>query len=402
LIIHHSLVVAAVVGGLAAPARAQPTPTPRVVSGTVRGDQCGVLTSPQLPGACPTVEGDGFTVRAYLHEPAGADCCGLASCQNCRLRYEVRFERPFTRAPRVDVSGTHDCATVGAPTVAGFVVGCTDGDRAFVPSHDVTFHATDGTVPTSTPTPDLAACPGNCDASAEVTVDELVKGIGIALGELRLADCAALDSDPDGRISVHEVVRAVLAARYGCGVPSPTPTATPSVTATGSPTDTPTATPTSTATPTRTGTSTPTRTPTPASTPTRIVTPTATPLPPTLSNPRGAVTADPERVRACAQVGLQNPYFVRVDFTGDVLGGTLEVFHVRLPTGITFDVATPVGSANAPVTGNTIEFRGCITPLADDRLQVDLQVVSPRGVTGNRVRTTFGILGTPRPTSLLH
>jgi len=59
-----------------------------------------------------------------------------------------------------------------------------------------------------------------------VKVDELVRGVRIALGELAVNECPAFDPDKDGVVTVSELVRAINNA-LGSLKPSPTPSATP-------------------------------------------------------------------------------------------------------------------------------------------------------------------------------
>lgn len=117
--------------------------------------------------------------------------------------------------------------------------------------------------PTATPMP----CTGNCDGGPAVSVDELVRGVGIALEQLPLRLCEAFDATGDGRVSVEELVQAVNNALNGCRVAPPSRSATPVVSPTASPSHTllpasPTA--TTSSSPTRTSTRTPTPTFTPA------------------------------------------------------------------------------------------------------------------------------------------
>ncbi len=65
----------------------------------------------------------------------------------------------------------------------------------------------------------MSACVGDCDDKGTVTVDELVKGVNIALGTATLDDCDAFDSSNDGTVTVDELVTAVNAALNGCGGP---------------------------------------------------------------------------------------------------------------------------------------------------------------------------------------
>ncbi|MBI4515811.1 MAG: M4 family metallopeptidase [Deltaproteobacteria bacterium] len=59
-------------------------------------------------------------------------------------------------------------------------------------------------------------CIGDCSGDGEVTVDELVKGVNIALGLAPLGDCPWLDTNADGEVTVDELVAAVNAALGGC------------------------------------------------------------------------------------------------------------------------------------------------------------------------------------------
>jgi hypothetical protein len=72
-------------------------------------------------------------------------------------------------------------------------------------------------------------CPGDCNADGAATIDELLLGVRIALGELSVDRCEAVDCRVDGQVTVDEIVLAVHMALTGCPKPtaSPTPTATP-------------------------------------------------------------------------------------------------------------------------------------------------------------------------------
>ncbi|HYD49524.1 MAG TPA: hypothetical protein VEB21_14305 [Terriglobales bacterium] len=59
-------------------------------------------------------------------------------------------------------------------------------------------------------------CGGDCDGGGSVSVDELVRGVSIALGTVRLSECEAFDSSGDGSVTVDELVAAVSAALEGC------------------------------------------------------------------------------------------------------------------------------------------------------------------------------------------
>ncbi len=103
--------------------------------------------------------------------------------------------------------------------------------------------------PTHTPegTPPASGGTGDCNGDNEVTVDELILGVNIALGTRPLADCPAFDPSGDGEVTINELIAAVNYALTG--IPPSTPTGgaggTPTQTAAApSPQQSPSATPT--------------------------------------------------------------------------------------------------------------------------------------------------------------
>jgi cytochrome c peroxidase len=59
-------------------------------------------------------------------------------------------------------------------------------------------------------------CPGDCDFSGSITVDELVTGISMALGDATLAHCVGFDSSGEGQVSVDEIIVNIGLALNGC------------------------------------------------------------------------------------------------------------------------------------------------------------------------------------------
>lgn len=70
--------------------------------------------------------------------------------------------------------------------------------------------------PTASPTPEMVPCVGDCDSDAQVTVDEILRGVGMALGTSTVDDCPAFDANGDHVISVDEIIGAVVKALEGC------------------------------------------------------------------------------------------------------------------------------------------------------------------------------------------
>jgi hypothetical protein len=59
-------------------------------------------------------------------------------------------------------------------------------------------------------------CNGSCDYSGQVTVDDILKLVAIALGNEGIAACPAGDSNGDNQITVDEILAAVNKALNGC------------------------------------------------------------------------------------------------------------------------------------------------------------------------------------------
>lgn len=63
---------------------------------------------------------------------------------------------------------------------------------------------------------EAGVCAGDCDVGGAVTIDELVRAVGIALGSGEVSSCASLDDNGDGQVSINELVTAVGYALGGC------------------------------------------------------------------------------------------------------------------------------------------------------------------------------------------
>jgi hypothetical protein len=63
---------------------------------------------------------------------------------------------------------------------------------------------------------DLVLCNGDCDGDGTLTVDEVITGVNIALGNISVCECMPCDTDYNGVISVAELIKAVHLALTGC------------------------------------------------------------------------------------------------------------------------------------------------------------------------------------------
>jgi poly(3-hydroxybutyrate) depolymerase/6-phosphogluconolactonase (cycloisomerase 2 family) len=62
----------------------------------------------------------------------------------------------------------------------------------------------------------ILRCVGDCGWDSQVTIDELLKGVNIALGNLPLSACEMFDDNGDGAVTVDELLRGVNSALNGC------------------------------------------------------------------------------------------------------------------------------------------------------------------------------------------
>lgn len=102
------------------------------------------------------------------------------------------------------------------------------GPPTATPTHTatVTPTATPTSTATETPTPTPTApptatlpqgvCLGDCDNNDQVTVDEILTGVNIALGGLPMTDCPAFDRDGSMTVTSDELVEAIQNALNGC------------------------------------------------------------------------------------------------------------------------------------------------------------------------------------------
>jgi len=58
---------------------------------------------------------------------------------------------------------------------------------------------------------------GDCNSSNEVTIDELLTMVNIALGSANVSTCPAGDADHNGQVTIDEILTAVNNALNGCG-----------------------------------------------------------------------------------------------------------------------------------------------------------------------------------------
>jgi hypothetical protein len=117
-----------------------------------------------------------------------------------------------TRAAGREVVATRTPTLTPTPTPTPLAT----STATFTPIAPPTATTTASSVATSTVTPTVRACAGDCDGGGVVSIDELIRAVRIALGELPAAACGAVDTDASGSADISELIAAVARSLSGC------------------------------------------------------------------------------------------------------------------------------------------------------------------------------------------
>jgi hypothetical protein len=170
--------------------------------------------------------------RAYLNTmPQAQGDEVTAPTVGQTVYFHVDFRLVGTAAVAVDRRAVIDdqtfCSFTSTPDPGDYFSWCTDGWVATPGSHTLRWDfdynntvvetdETNNSVSTMW-TSGAGACPGDCDGSGDVTVNELVTMVNVALGNTPVSACTAGDANGDGEITVNEIVAGVNHALSGCG-----------------------------------------------------------------------------------------------------------------------------------------------------------------------------------------
>ena len=210
--------------------------------------------------------------------------------------------------------------------------------------------------------PVRAQCVGDCAGDGEVTINDLILGVNIALGAAPVSACRAF-ANAEGEVTISQLILGVNNALNGCPPPVATATATATdtaaaatatVTATStatappsSATSTATRTPTASRTATATRTGTATRTDTAAATATATATPTATGPTPTSTSP---VPCSEDNDCPVGHVCVEHLCVVSTPTVTATASATTTATSLGTPTVTVTGAATATRTATAPST----------------------------------------------------
>ena len=113
------------------------------------------------------------------------------------------------------------------------------------------------------------------------------------------------------------------------------------------------------------------------------------PTVPRLSNASLTFSSDSTLQKACRDLETDAAYVLRADFSGDVVGGTLNLVGRFKPSGVSssiqHDIPTKDKITVVLIGTDVVEFRDCVTMGNAKSLTLEAWVVSPNGVEGNHV-----------------
>lgn len=186
-------------------ASATPTPSPTGTSNSTPTPSQTLTSapthSPTLPATPTTTPTETATSTATATQTSSATATETATPTATATATHTQTSSPSATAVP---SATSSLTATETPTLTPTA------------TSTVTATNTQTPIPTQPPTAIPLPCLGDCDGSGSVSVDELVQGVRIALGEGPMTDCPALDFNSDQRASIDELVGAVSHALDGC------------------------------------------------------------------------------------------------------------------------------------------------------------------------------------------
>ncbi len=169
---------------------------------------CGSTSSEDLPGTAngsqPNYDGGGSSADGFI----------------ARLSGDLRASSPtststwtptVTRTPTAEPSLTPTRTPTHTPTRTPTYSHTPPPTKSPIPSPT----ATSVVDPSPTATT-IIACVGDCSGDGEVTVDELILGVNIALENASLQQCPTFDVDGSGFVEINELIVGVNNALLGC------------------------------------------------------------------------------------------------------------------------------------------------------------------------------------------
>jgi hypothetical protein len=205
------------------PCTEPPTATP-----TITGTR-PTLTFTATPSATPTITSTPTTTPTATASPTvtASNTRTTTPTATVSSTPSASFTGPPSNTPTPPPSPTASPSV--SPTVTASASAAATASLTHTPPASATASATSTPEATATPIDSPTAspsaeptgtsapsCPGDCGSNGAVTVNELIVGVNIALGNADPSACPAFDTNLDGMVSINELIAAVNAALDGC------------------------------------------------------------------------------------------------------------------------------------------------------------------------------------------
>ena len=197
------------------------TPTPTNTAGTNDCCQCADFCAPPIAGTC-----GGCAVVFGASCAGGSQCITHTPTQTATVTVTPTptASRTPTATPTNTATQTLTASPTNTPTGTSTARPTSTFTRIPTFTATRTRTATPSNTPTATPTPTRTAaptstpklCPGDCTGDGQVSVDDILTLVNIALGNASVSTCLAGDANHDGQITVDEILTAVNNALNGC------------------------------------------------------------------------------------------------------------------------------------------------------------------------------------------
>jgi len=203
---------------------ATPTVTPTATA-TATDTETAAATTTATASATDTATAPGPTNTATATEP------GVTATATATAATPAATDTATATATAPGPTGTATVtpatpaptatATATAPATGTATATTTASPTSPVATATATATGVIGATSTATATATATAttgppCPGDCDGSGEVTINELILMVNIALGTQPVSACPAGDVDQNGVIAINEIILAVGSALNGC------------------------------------------------------------------------------------------------------------------------------------------------------------------------------------------
>jgi hypothetical protein len=170
------------------------------------GGKCADFCAPPIVGTC------GGCAVVYGASRAGDSQC-ITHTPTQTATVTVTPTPTASRTPTATPTNTTTQTLTASPTNTPTGTSTARPTSTFTRLPTVTATRTRTAAPTFTPSP----CVGDCTSHGQVTVEDILTLVNIALGDANVSTCLAGDANDEGRITVDEILTAVNNALNGCG-----------------------------------------------------------------------------------------------------------------------------------------------------------------------------------------